>query len=235
MLNAAICDDEKYFLDSLSEDIKDIFRGYDAEICVAEFSDSASLLASKKDFDIIFLDINMKSPDGLETARILRSRGYGGYLVFITALRDSVFDAFEPRAFDYIVKPIDKKRLQITLERLLRSIRANEERLFIRTKDNSRIILFSDIIYCEVINRKVSLHMKNGETFTYYDKIEALESRLDRRFFKCHRSFLVNLSFVRGSSGGMICVSNGEKIPLSRLKAEEFAKAMMEFMGRDGL
>lgn len=235
MLNAAICDDEKYFLDSLSEDIKDIFRGYDTEICVAGFSESASLLASKKDFDIIFLDINMKSPDGLETARILRSRGYGGYLVFITALRDSVFDAFEPRAFDYIVKPIDKKRLQITLERLLRSIRANEERLFIRTKDNSRIILFSDIIYCEVINRKVSLHMKNGETFTYYDKIEALESRLDRRFFKCHRSFLVNLSFVRGSSGGMICLSNGEKIPLSRLKAEGFAKAMMEFMGRGGM
>lgn len=235
MLNAAICDDEKYFLDSLSEDIKDIFRGYDTEIFVATFSDSASLLASKKDFDIIFLDINMKSPDGLETARILRSRGYGGYLVFITALRDSVFDAFEPRAFDYIVKPIDKKRLQITLERLWRSIRANEERLFIRTKDNSRIILFSDIIYCEVINRKVSLHMKNGETFTYYDKIEALESRLDRRFFKCHRSFLVNLSFVRGSSGGMICLSNGEKIPLSRLKAEGFAKAMMEFMGRGGV
>lgn len=235
MLSAAICDDEKYFLDSLSEDIKDIFRGYDTEICVTKFSESAALLASKEDFDIIFLDINMKSPDGLETARILRSRGYGGYLVFITALRDSVFDAFEPRAFDYIVKPIDKKRLQITLERLLRSIRANEERLFIRTKDNSRVILFSDITYCEVINRKVSLHMKNGETFTYYDKIEALEGRLDRRFFKCHRSFLVNLSFVRGSSGGMICLSNGEKIPLSRLKAEGFAKAMMEFMGRGGV
>lgn len=190
MINAAICDDEKYFLDSLSEEIKDIFRGYDAEICVTEFSDSASLLASKEIFDIIFLDINMKSPDGLETARILRSRGYGGYLVFITALKDSVFEAFEPRAFDYIVKPIDRKRLQTTSERLLRSIRSNEERLFVRTKDDSRIILFCDIIYCEVINRKVTLHIKNGEIFTYYDKIEALESRLDKRFLSAIGAFL---------------------------------------------
>ena len=68
----------------------------------------------------------MGEPDGLETAKELRGRGYGGFLIFITVLQEYVFNAFEVQAFDYLVKPLQEDNFSRTMSRLLLSIRSHK-------------------------------------------------------------------------------------------------------------
>ena len=104
MINIAICDDEVYMLNLLTEKVLGFFKQENMEITIFRFQNGEALLDYDKKLDIVFLDIQMGEPDGLETAKELRGRGYGGFLIFITVLQEYVFNAFEVQAFDYLVK-----------------------------------------------------------------------------------------------------------------------------------
>ena len=92
------------------------------------------------------------------------------------------------------------------------------------------VVRLSDIVYCEVLGRKIYLHKHDGTVSDYYDKLEDLERRVDGRFFKCHRSFLVNLDYVRGCQDGQVLLFQGERIPVSRLRERELTRALLRYM-----
>ena len=126
MINIAICDDEVYMLNLLTEKVLGFFKQENMEIAVFPFQSGKALLDCDKKLDIVFLDIKMGEPDGLETAKELRGRGYGGFLIFITVLQEYVFNAFEVQAFDYLVKPLQEDNFSRTMSRLLLSIRSHK-------------------------------------------------------------------------------------------------------------
>ena len=80
------------------------------------------------------------------------------------------------------------------MERLL-SVKQNssETNLFIQRGNEWSIIPFDDILYCEIINRKIYLHLERQAVIDFYEKIENTDKKLDNRFFKCHRSYIINL------------------------------------------
>lgn len=155
MINIAICDDEVYMLNLLTEKVLGFFKQENMEIAVFPFQSGKALLDCDKKLDIVFLDIQMGEPDGLETAKELRGRGYGGFLIFITVLQEYVFNAFEVQAFDYLVKPLQEDNFSRTMSRLLLSIRSHKgKQLLIQKGTEWSIVPFDDIVYCEIINRK---------------------------------------------------------------------------------
>ena len=107
MIHIAVCDDEKYMSDAIRTMVYDFFRRKNMETVIWQFSGGKELLESDKTIDILFLDIQMKDMDGMETARILRGRKFKGFLIFITVLKEMVFDSFEVQAYDYLLKPIN--------------------------------------------------------------------------------------------------------------------------------
>lgn len=235
MINIAICDDEVYMLNLLTEKVLGFFKQENMEIAVFPFQSGKALLDCDKKLDIVFLDIQMGEPNGLETAKELRSRGYGGFLIFITVLQEYVFNAFEVQAFDYLVKPLQEDNFSRTMGRLLLSIRSHKEKqLLIQKGTEWSIVPFDDIVYCEIINRKVYLHLKDEPVLDYYDKIETLERKLDERFFKCHRSYLINLQYLKSYKAGQAYLTNGETIPVSRLRGDEFSTVILQYMKEQG-
>ncbi|MBD5460307.1 MAG: LytTR family transcriptional regulator, partial [Lachnospiraceae bacterium] len=82
------------------------------------------------------------------------------------------------------------------------------------------------------IDRKIYLHLTSSSVIDFYDRIENLEQKLDNRFFKCHRSFLINLQYLRGCSGGAAYMEGGVEIPISRLRSRELSRAVLEYMKR---
>ena len=198
MIHVAICDDEKYMSDMIRRSVSDFFRKKNMEITISQFSSGESLLKYEKKIDILFLDIQMKDMDGMDTAKELRDRKFKGFLIFITVLKEMVFRSFEVQAFDYLVKPIDEKYFEKMMERLLASMKNNNEAsLLVQKGYESTIIPFEDIVFCEIINRKVYLHLVSSEIIDFYDRIENLETKLDSRFFRCHRSYLINLRHLK--------------------------------------
>lgn len=107
---------------------------------------------------------------------------------------------------------------------------ANEANLLVQKGYESNIISFDDIIFCEIIDRKIYLHLKSGEVIDYYDRIENLETKLDGRFFKCHRSYLINLSYLKSYKNGMAYMINDQTIPVSRLRSKEFSSVVLKYM-----
>lgn len=227
-LRLGLCDDEPYMLETLSAQIRDCLEGAECRL----FSSGQALLDSGEGFDVVFLDVQMTPPDGLETAAALRKRGDGCLVVFLTVLRERVFDAFEVQAFDYLLKPVNPERLRRTLERALETL--GRRRLVIQRNGLREMVPLAEIVYCEVLGRKVYVHRRDGTVLDYYDRLEALEQRLGEGFFRCHRSYLVNLDLVRGCGGGRAALEGGKAVPVSRLREKDLTQALLRHMRERG-
>ena len=195
------------------------------------FSSGEELLSYNGQIDILFLDIQMKGMDGMETARKLRADKFRGFLVFITVLKEMVFQSFEVQTYDYLVKPVDKKQFEKTMERLYASTQnASEDSLLVQKGYEGRIIREDEIVFCEIIDRKIYLNLASGEVVDYYERIENLETKLDNRFYRCHRSYLINLKHLKGYKNGTAYMDNGKEIPVSRLRSKEFSSVVLQYM-----
>lgn len=231
MITIAVCDDEKYIADQVKKLTAHFFREKNMEASIVWFSCGEELLQYDKSIDILFLDIQMKGVDGMETARKLRSRNFKGFLIFITILKEMVFQSFEVQAYDYLLKPIEEKQFTRTMDRLLVSMKqVSEDKLLVQKGYERSIISFEDIVFAEIIDRKVYLHLTSSDVVDFYDRIENLESRLDGRFFRCHRSYLINLQYLKSYKNGAAYMENGEEIPVSRLRSKEFSGIILQYM-----
>ena len=231
MIRIAICDDEKHMSDHIRSMVLNFFRKKNREISLRMFSSGEELLSYNGQLDLLFLDIQMKDMDGMETARKLRADKFRGFLVFITVLKEMVFQSFEVQAYDYLVKPVDDKQFEKTMERLYASMQnASEDSLLVQKGYEGRIIREDEIVFCEIIDRKIYLNLASGEVVDYYERIENLETKLNNRFYRCHRSYLINLKHLKGYKNGTACMDNGKEIPVSRLRSREFSGVVLQYM-----
>lgn len=231
MIKVAICDDEPH----MAQEISDHLSTYMEErrmsaYSVSCFSNGRSLLESDCNFDLIFLDIQMEQPDGMETARLLRQRSNHSLMVFVTILKEFVFDAFEVEAYDYLIKPLDGNHFRRTMDRAIKVLEQRTAKsIIIKRGMSCEVISLAQIVYCEIQGRKIYIHQNDGKIIGYYEKLDDFEHRVDGRFFRCHRSYLVNLDYVRGNYAGQVTLSQGEQIPVSRLREQELTQALLRF------
>lgn len=106
-MTIAICDDEKIICSQVEKLVKNQEPNCDIKL----FDSGEELLKEQGKFDIIFLDIQMDGINGIETARILRNKKEETILIFITGIKEYVFEAFDVSAFHYLLKPIEEKSL----------------------------------------------------------------------------------------------------------------------------
>ena len=231
MIHIAICDDEKQMSDHIRTFVSDFFRKKNREISLRTFLSGEELLNYDGQIDILFLDIQMKDIDGMETARRLRADKFQGFLIFITVLKEMVFQSFEVQAYDYLVKPVEEKQFERTMERLLASMHSvGEDSLLVQKGHEGRIIRRDEIVFCEIIDRKIYLNLVSGEVLDYYERIENLETKLGGHFFRCHRSYLINLKHLKGYKNGTAYMDNNKEVPVSRLRSKEFSGVVLQYM-----
>lgn len=169
--------------------------------------------------------------DGMQTARLLRKQGSRCILIFVTALREPVYDAFAVETFDYLTKPVDPARFAATVARALRALTARGRQSLVLPQAGGReVIPLEQLVYCEVQGRRLYLHRLDGSVLDCPGRMKDLERQLDGRFFKCHRSYLVNLDHLQGFGGGLARLAGGGQIPVSRLREQELAAALLRRM-----
>lgn len=226
MWEIAICDDEPYMLTQLAAQISEFWP----QARLRTLTGAAELLDAYDHGwrpDIVFLDIKMPPPDGLQAARQLRRRGFEGFLIFVTVMSEYVFRAFEVQAFDYLLKPVQPEALARMLNRLQQQ---RNKSVVIQKGAFCEVVSLSQIVYCEVQGRKIYIHQPGGQIIDFYDKLEVFAQRVDGRFFRCHRSYLVNLDYVHGCSAGQIMLATGAEIPVSRLRERDLRHALLLHM-----
>lgn len=151
-------------------------------------------------------------------------------IIFITGLKDYVFDAFDVRAFHYILKPIDIEKLKKIVNSALLQFEDTDKFIIAKTISQSTKIYLNDIIYIESELRKLKVHT-TYDIIEYYYKLADIEKELQKStFFRCHKSFIVNLRYVRSYDNTFIELKNSEKIYVSKYKLAEFSKAFMYYL-----
>lgn len=231
MIKIAVCDDEVSAVQDLSNKIKLFMDSKGLEYTLSKFFSGESLFLdisiNNVYFDAAFLDIRMNQMNGMDTAKEIRKASDKTSIIFVTALKEYVFDAFEVNAANYLVKPIEAQKLYRTLEKLVTSVSSIDNHfLTIHRSGEIRKVHFKDIMYCEVINHRVFLYEQNS-THEYESKIDDLEKELTDDFFRCHRSYIVNLKYVDSYSDGFAYLPSGEKIPIAIRRQQAFMKALL--------
>jgi DNA-binding LytR/AlgR family response regulator len=235
MLSIAVCDDEILECCRLAQMIKDILDAMGLPYLLRQFGSGKELLQAAGSFDILFLDILMADLDGMETARRLREKSPGGILIFLSSSRDYVWDAYDVEAFHYLLKPLNKEKLQKVLQRAARKAESRpQEFLFVGSERQKEKLFLDGIYYFEIQGRIVDAHGTNG-VFSYYGQIGALEKSLQGKgFFRCHKSYLLNLSHVDGYNSQEAILDNGERIVIAKRRYGAFCREMLAYMKANG-
>lgn len=259
-MNIAVCDDDINISKQLSDLIKKQYR----DAIINCFKGSEDLISCGDSFDIYFLDIEMGDISGIELARRIRERqeypgnsiregqadsekciperqeypGNRSIIIFVTAYREYMEEAFDVNAFHYLVKPIKESKFAEVFQRAVKEVRSLEERrkqyLIIKDRENRKKLLFSEIQYIESNDRKVIFHTDSGLAETYA-RMYDLEKELGDTFFRCHRCYIVNFEKVTAYSVNSIRVINGESIILAEKKYTDFVKAYLRYAKNGGI
>ncbi len=235
-MRIAICDDEKNIRELIANKVTKQYT--EAEIVF--FSCGEELLLSDMHIDILFLDIQMSGRNGMDTARELRKKDTDVILIFVTAVEEYVFQAFDVGAFHYIVKPIEDAKFIGVLHKAVDELvskckdanEAEERYLMINSGGVHTKVIFDDIVYAEVFNRKIVIH-KLDDTIEYYGKMSDLESLAGDSFFRPHRAYLINFKYVEKYDASTIYLEKGSVL-MAKQNYPEFVKRYMKYIQRRG-
>ena len=236
-MDIAVVDDEK----AIREHICGLVEEQQPESRIETYATGEELLASGKRFDIVFLDIQMEGMNGIEAARGLREKnanlGVGDtVLVFITGIKDYVFDAFDLYAFQYLLKPIDEDKFAEVLERAVREAAKKKERRVLFIKSRNLTLDQSEILYIESRAKKVEIHTKGAaQAIEIYAAMDELEGQLGENFYRCHRAYIVNMDCITEYDGESITLTDGDRVYLTKKKYGEFVKAYMWHLQNGGV
>ncbi len=235
MLSIAVCDDEVIECCNMARKIKDILEEMKIPCIIRQFRSGGELLQALESFDIVFLDIIMQDMDGMKTAQIFREKASDKILVFVSSSREYVFEAYDVEAFQYLLKPVDDRKLKSVLQKAVLKTESRSQEFIIVSRERQKQKLFlDDIYYFEIKGRVVNVHGAEG-TFTYYEQMGELENKLrDKGFFRCHKSYLINLKYVDRYNRQEVILENGEKIVIAKRRYDEFVQKVLKVMRENG-
>lgn len=227
-MKIAICDDSTEQLEQIRKMIL-AWPDRPGDLTVSVFNNASSLLLahSAAPFDIIFLDVIMPLLNGIDTARKLRQTDSTAKLVFLTTSPEYAVDAFTVKASNYLLKPLDPEKLNLCLNDLSQEFHASARRILVKSLHTLHRIPVADIEYIESQNKQILFVLSGGQTIRSGEPLYTYEEKLtlEEGFFKCSRSFIVNIHKIDTFSTKEIRTRSGARIPISRSCQKEFERA----------
>lgn len=206
-----------------------------AEVLLYESAEEFLFKNENFPFDAVFLDIGLKKMNGVKLAYAIREKDKSLPVAFLTADRDFALEGYEVRAVRYLLKPVDEKKLFA----LLNELSADKKEgpcITVEEKGNIHRIKEDRLCYIEVAEHYSLLHLSDGGPLRIRESMESIFEKLHGkdRFVKCHRSYVVNLSWVEKINRTSCILSNKEELPVSRNCWQELNRRFIRYyMGEE--
>ena len=200
-MRIAFCDDEKECRGELAHllfEYTEKKTGY--KINIAEFCTASALIKDvirNGGYDIYILDIVMPEMNGIELGKWLRNHGHEGKIIYLTSSEEYAIESYKVKAFNYILKPINKNVMNDTINEIIKEIITKRERnIIIKSKGNSTRVNYDSIMYAELCRRIIVFHLVDGRSIesvtirtTFSENVQELlrDNRLFRSRILCCR------------------------------------------------
>lgn len=228
MLKIAVCDDTQAFLTETQQMIWQWPKGAN-RVSLSLFSDADALIEAHKTdaFDIIFLDVVMPLLNGIDAAAEIRKQDRSVKIVFLSVSPEFAVDSYTVKADNYLLKPVSKQKLFACLDEIQEELLETARAITVKSTAAVHRIRLQDIEYLESQGKLVLFYLHDGRTLHGNEPLYAYEKSLlpEDGFFKCHRSYLVNLNKIRTYTHKEITMNSGARIPISRNCQKEFETA----------
>ncbi|MGM0165902.1 hypothetical protein IGI39_000856 [Enterococcus sp. AZ135] len=234
-MNIAICDDDPKMIGQIETLLLSFFENDPNQFSYEAFLSGESLVdhLSRKEssFQIYLLDVEMKSLDGFETARMIRKQDQQAIIIFITSHVEWMPEAFEVNAFHYLIKPIDEIKVKQVLLKAIEQLSLRKMILQFTIKKKVYTVYLGEVEYFESMKRKMIIHLKNGEEYEYYGTMKEVIDKVSSQLFtQIHHSFVVNMDYVQVKGGETIVMQTGREIAVTKKFHQAFQKAYRNYV-----
>lgn len=222
MIKIAVCDDETTFLHEFKEIIINE-NPFDGHYHIDLFTSGIDLIRNiEKQYDIIFLDIQMPGLDGNETSERLREVDKNVVLIFTTAISTPMPQIFKVKPFRYFVKPINEETISLELSEIWKEVTDKKETVIFNCTVGTFALNICSILYLAINHKYVEI-VTDTQTLYSRDNLSNLSVQLTHLGFAfSHKSYLVNLNRIFSIQKYSIILDNGSNIPISQPKAKKF-------------
>lgn len=225
MIRIGVCDDSRDFLEQINLLLRNLDnRSHNIRTDLFEDGDALIEAHRKNPFDIILLDIMMPLLNGIDTAKELRGKDKNVKIVFLTSSPEFAVDSYTVKASNYLLKPIDSAAFFCCLDELIAEVESFSKCITVKGLDATHRILVSDIEYIESQSKHIVFYIGGGKTVESTDPLYVYEGNLllEDGFFKCHRSYIVNVRHIDSYSHSQLVMRSGCRIPISRSNQKSF-------------
>lgn len=232
MYHIFICDDDKREIEILRKRIEICFQKQKKEYKVGEFLDGNELLEALRHQvpEVIFLDIDMPGMSGMEVADWIFNNHINTNVIFVTNRDDMVFQAIHYQPFRFIRKNALDNELEEAILKLIQKLEKEEQILEVPTKEGMEFLPLKNILYIESCKHYLRIRHTDGEC-EMRGKISNLQTWMcSYGFVQTHRSYLVNMRFMKMVRANEVELDNGEILSVSRDKVQDVKKKQMIYL-----
>ena len=238
MPRIALCDDDAQDRERAATLLHSWLRDRELSGSVTAFSSGKSLLNQAEDrggFHLYLLDIIMPGEDGISIGRELHTLFPDSLVIYLTNSAEYALEAFDARAFHYLLKPLEPARLYAVLDEAMSLFqRRREDFVVLHTKAGEKRLPAGDILYAELRRKRVCYHLRNGDTLESVSLrcsfSEGVAGLLDRpAFVLCGASYAVNLEHIEGMEKSLIRLTGGKKLALPKRACAQARARWMDY------
>ena len=232
MLNIAICDDDEQFANSLEDLLYDYLKNnnYKADIQIFTDPDDFIKYLNDESVDLLFLDIEFEKITGVDIGNNLRKNLHNDLIqiVFVSATESYAMQLFNIRPFDFLVKPVDYKKVNYLMEEYNRIYRVQQN--FFEYHMGKQVYKIDEqaVLYFQSEGRKIKMVTSIGDKQFYGKLSEVAEKIKANSFFQVHKSYIINSRYVLEYGKEHVVMTNKERIPVSRPMREKLNKLIIE-------
>lgn len=232
MIKVAIVDDDAMYVEQLKAYLEQYGKENTQAFDIATFQDGDQIVNHyKSEYDLIFMDVEMKFMDGMAAAEEIRKVDSKVIIIFITNMPQYAIRGYAVDALDYVLKPVSYFAFSQRLNRAIGRMKNRMTKtITINVKGGTVRIDAEDIYYIESMRHTLVIHTLQGNYETS-GTMKDMESNLSSmNFFRGNNGYLINLQHVDGVQDGCAVV-NGEQLLLSRARKKEFMERLTEYWG----
>lgn len=232
MIYVAICDDEAEQVELLSKYVKDYFKRKKIEYKLKTTRVGNELLEDAKQFDIIFLDIEIGEQNGIKIAKKIREVNKKCKLIYVTLHDKYVFIALDTYFFTYLSKPIEYEEICEKLDTAINYMIEEQQKIQVEVNRNKQLIEIDDIIYIKKESRNVNIYTSDKSTMYKLNySLKEIEEKLKhmKKFTWIHRTCLINFDQIKSIDASTITMKNNDVLSIAQRRKREFEKEVESY------